>query len=298
MPRSARWSHPGGGVLAVDASDPLPAARPGPARRAGRPGGPRSSSPARPPSSARTRPPPPLRVAHSGWVQSSTRATAYISSMSVSRIWRMWGAAPCRDGLAVDRTARCTWPIEAAANGCAANERKTPRGAATPADDLLELGVGKGATSLSSLNSSFAVGGGEEIEAQRQHLAQLDPGAPSCSSAERIRTGPLRPGAERQGRQDEGPGQDDQHPPDPRQVPQPGAHTASGERAVSLDERRRAPPAQGPRHPAGPRRRPGWAASSSHSRPRTRTPGPVANQERAGSRRPPRPAAPRACSAA
>ena len=98
------------------------------------------------------------------------------------------------------KTARCTWPIEAAANGCAREGAEDHLGGAAQllADDLPDLGVGEGRHLVEQLEQLVAVGGGEEVEAQGQHLAQLDPGPPSCSSAARIRTGP--PAAPARGR--------------------------------------------------------------------------------------------------
>ena len=54
-PRAARWSAPGTWCSPGRPGRSSPAARPWPARRAGRPGAPPPGSPARPPSSGRTR---------------------------------------------------------------------------------------------------------------------------------------------------------------------------------------------------------------------------------------------------
>ena len=82
-------------------------------------------------------------------------------------------------GSPLCRTARWTWPIEAAANDSWLNDWKTVSGSPPEllADDLADLVVRERRDLVQQLEQLVAVGRRQQVEAQRQHLAELDPGA-------------------------------------------------------------------------------------------------------------------------
>ncbi len=95
--------------------------------------------------------PPKTRVA------SSSQVTEYMRSMSafsVSRIWGRWTLTATSSPLR--SVARCTWPIDAAANDARSNDANTTSG--SPPSSLLMIArtssYGNGATWLRSPNSS------------------------------------------------------------------------------------------------------------------------------------------------
>ncbi len=154
------------------------------------------------------------------------------------------------------------------------------------ADDLRDLGIREWPDLVEELEELVAVGGGQQVEPHRQHLAELDPRAAELLEREahpdRARLGSQPP--ERQPWEDVVAAEDADDLPDPSRVPEQRSHTSSGH-----DERsgeRRAGPAR--RRPAigtdagglaevaiqtssssiGTRRRRfGVETSSSHSRP-------------------------------
>ena len=99
------------------------------------------------------------------------------------------------------RTARWTWPIDAAANETGSNDVEDRLGLAAEllADDLPDVGVRERRDLVQQLEQFVAVGGRQQVEPQGEHLAQLDPGAaqafevPAASgparSADRTRAG-------------------------------------------------------------------------------------------------------------
>ena len=89
------------------------------------------------------------------------------------------------------RTARWTWPIEAAANDSVSKDRKTSSGGPPSSRATISrtCAYGNGRTSLRSLNSSSQYAGRQEVEAHRQHLAELDPRAAELARA-RAASGP------------------------------------------------------------------------------------------------------------
>ncbi len=80
------------------------------------------------------------------------------------------------------RVARWTWPIEAAANESCSNDREDPLGfvAQFLADDLADLRVGERRDLVEQLEHLVAIRGRQQVEPQREHLAQLDPSAPEA----------------------------------------------------------------------------------------------------------------------
>ena len=121
-----------------------------------------------------------------------------------------------------------------------------------PLDDLPDLRVGERADLVEQPEQLVAVGGREEVEAQGQHLAQLDPGPPQLlqRGAHPHRPGE-RPAAQQgQGRQEGGPAEDDQHLPHAWPVRQQQAH--AGLRRGRRPASRGAPPGAG--RPTPPRR--------------------------------------------
>ena len=82
-------------------------------------------------------------------------------------------------GSPLCRTARWTWPIEAAANDSWLNDRKIVSGSAPEllADDRADLVVRERLDLVQQLEQLVAIRRRQQVEAQRQHLAELDPGA-------------------------------------------------------------------------------------------------------------------------
>ena len=82
-------------------------------------------------------------------------------------------------GSPLCRTARWTWPIDAAANDSWLNDRKIVSGSAPSSsrDDRADLGVRERLDLVQELEQLVAVGRRQQVEAQGEHLAQLDPGA-------------------------------------------------------------------------------------------------------------------------
>ena len=89
-------------------------------------------------------------------------------------------------GSPLCRTARWTWPIEAAANDSWLNDRKTVSGlgAELLADDLADFVVRERRDLVEELEQLVAVGRRQQVEAEGQHLAQLDPGATEALEGE------------------------------------------------------------------------------------------------------------------
>ena len=81
----------------------------------------------------------------------------YMRSMSACRVWRIPGRwILTATGSPLWRTARWTWPIDAAANDSGANELKTASGTSPSSCRTISRtsAYGKGATWLRSRNSS------------------------------------------------------------------------------------------------------------------------------------------------
>ncbi len=90
-------------------------------------------------------------------VQSRIRVVEYISAMSAARVVRMPGRWTfTATGSPLCRTARWTWPIDAAANDSWLNDRKTVSGSAPSSAVMIERtsAYENGSTWFSSLNSS------------------------------------------------------------------------------------------------------------------------------------------------
>ena len=112
--------------------------------------------------------------------QSSSQVTEYIRSMSAWRISRMCG----RCTLTATRSplcsvARWTWPIEAAANELVLERREHGLGLAAEllADDPADLVVAERCDLVEQPEQLVAVGDGQQVVAQGQHLAELHPRA-------------------------------------------------------------------------------------------------------------------------
>ena len=202
----------------------------------------------------------------------------WMSACSVSRMRGRWTlTATCSPLCAI---ARWTWPIDAAANDSCATEDRLRLPAELAADDLADLGVGERRDLVEELEQLVAVRGRQQVEAQGQHLAQLDPGR---RRAVRRRGGPDRATPSVGARQAEG-GRDEEADEDREDVPDPArmleqrphvARPGHASRAVRSSggvaqagrpsvepDRSRVLVIQGTR-----RRRFGSVVSSSHSRP-------------------------------
>ena len=100
-----------------------------------------------------------------------------MSAARVVRIPGRWTFTATASPLC--RTARWTWPIDAAANDSWLNDRKTVSGSAPSSsrDDGANLGVGERLDLVQELEQLVAIGRRQQVEAEGEHLAQLDPGA-------------------------------------------------------------------------------------------------------------------------
>ena len=135
------------------------------------------------------------------------------------------------------RTARWTWPIEAAANDSWLNDRKMISGSAAELleDDRADLVVRERLDLVQQPEELVAIGRRQQVEPQGQHLAELDPGAAQALERE---AQPHRAGApvgprQVEGRGDEEREQDDEDAPDPTRVPEQRSHVASGRSAAA-----------------------------------------------------------------
>ena len=100
--------------------------------------------------------------------------------MSAARVVRMPGRwTLTATGSPLCRTARWTWPIDAAANDSWLNDRKIVSGSAPELlpDDRADLVVRERRDLVQQLEQLVAIGRRQQVEAQREHLAELDPGA-------------------------------------------------------------------------------------------------------------------------
>ena len=98
-----------------------------------------------------------LRVAPKTCVQSRIRVVEYISAISAARVVRIPGRwTLTATGSPLCRTARWTWPIEAAANDSWLNDRKMISGSAPSSWKMIARtsSYENGSTWLRSLNSS------------------------------------------------------------------------------------------------------------------------------------------------
>ena len=122
-----------------------------------------------------------LRVAPKTCVQSSSQVIAYISAMSAPSVSRMpgrWTLTATRSPLW--RTARWTWPIDAAANDCRRERAEDGLGLGRRARCRMIAATSayeNGRDLVQELEQLVAVGGRQQVEPEREHLPELDPGA-------------------------------------------------------------------------------------------------------------------------
>ena len=173
-----------------------------------------------------------LRVAPKTWVQSRIRVVEYISAMSAARVVRIpgrWTFTATASPLW--RTARWTWPIDAAANDSWLNDRKMTSGSAPSSWRTISRtsSYENGSTWFSSLKSSSQYAAGSRSNRRASIWPSLIQAPPRRSNARRSRTGPGRrsdPG-QVEGRGDEEREEDDEDVPDPTRVPEQRSHVAS-----------------------------------------------------------------------
>ena len=152
--------------------------------------------------------------------------------MSAPKVVRMPGRWTfTATGSPLCRTARWTWPIEAAANDSWLNDWKTVSGSAPSSWVTItaDLVVRERRDLVQQLEQLVAIGGRQQVEAQRQHLAELDPGAAQPLECEAHPDRPAAPVGARQveRRGDEEDEEDREDAPDPARVPEQRSHVAS-----------------------------------------------------------------------
>ena len=112
------------------------------------------------------------------------------------------------------------------------------------ADDRADLVVRERRDLVQQLEQLVAVGGRQQVEAQREHLAELDPGAAEPLEGEPHPDRPAAPvgAGQVERRRDEEQEEDDEDVPDPARVPEQRSHVASTRSAG--DGRRRPVPSR------------------------------------------------------
>ena len=187
-------------------------------------------------------------------------------------------------GSPLCRTARWTWPIEAAANEAWLNERKTVSGSAPSSSVMIaaDIVVRERLDLVEELEQLVAVGRRQQVEAKGEHLAQLDPRATQAleGQAQPDRAGAPIAAGQVEGRCDEEGEEDGEDVPDPARVPEQRSHVALSRSAAMAHRRSRGRDTSATRSHGRSwgrsgssssmetrRRRVGREVSSSHSRP-------------------------------